>query len=102
MTGVILGSLTGVAATALVLVPLLRRNGDPGKACAEPTGVEMHELESERRRILAALRDLEDDRATGKMGESDYRELRAKLVARGARILERIDAAVPRPGGPVA
>lgn len=93
------------AAAAFVIAPLFR----PGAAEAERVArslSEAQDLDSQREMALAALRDLEDDHATGKIGESDYLELKGRLSARAVDILRRIDeleaparpAPVPDPG----
>jgi hypothetical protein len=49
---------------------------------------------------LAALRDLEEDRATGKIGDADYDDLKARLSNRAVAVLKRLDEIArlgPRP-----
>jgi hypothetical protein len=51
---------------------------------------------------MGALRDLEDDRATGKVGEEDYQSVKAELTAQAVDLLRRLDdiearKAAPRP-----
>lgn len=53
----------------------------------EPT-----ELESRRRVALLALRDVEYDRATGKLGQEDYRTLRRELAAEALDALAAAEA----------
>lgn len=48
-------------------------------------------LEEEKERVFSALADLDHDRATGKMEESDHAMLTAKLKAEAARILRELD-----------
>jgi len=59
------------------------------------------EAAAKRRVALSALRDLEDDRATGKIDERDYAELRADL---SREALSRLDgeAAAQLDGDPAA
>lgn len=54
-------------------------------------------LAAERERLLAALRDLELDQATGKISAEDYAQQRPQLVAQGAAVLRQIDEAATRP-----
>lgn len=82
--------LLAAAAAAFVLAPLLRKDAleeDRGRTLP----AELADLLAERELVLAALRDLEDDRETGKVGEQDYGELRGKLSARAVEILKRLD-----------
>lgn len=53
---------------------------------------EEQELQSQREMALSALRDLEDDKATGKIGEADYLDLKGKLSTRAVDVLKRLDA----------
>jgi hypothetical protein len=50
------------------------------------------ELLSARETALAALRELEDDRATGKVGIEDYDVAKASLTARYVAVVKRLDA----------
>lgn len=76
---------------AFVLVPLLRRDDDedPGRTTALS---EARELQSQRDMLLASLKDLEDDRATDKIGEEDFQQLQARLSAEAIEVLRRLDA----------
>lgn len=47
-------------------------------------------LEQERRAIISAIRELDFDFRTGKIGEADYKLLREARVARGAQILREL------------
>jgi len=85
-----------LAGAAWILAPLLRGEealvaGSPADAAAD--------LQSEREMALGALRDLEDDRATGKIGDADYEDLRARFTARAVEVMKRIDEA-EAPAGP--
>lgn len=90
MLALILGTLLAVGALAYVLFPLLagpatvvRRRG----AAADASRAPEHEA-------LVALREIEFDRATGKLSDADYDELKARYTGRA---LEAIRAA----GAPV-
>jgi hypothetical protein len=56
-------------------------------------------LEAQRERVLDELRALDFDHQTGKVLDEDWRQQRARLVARGAEILREIDA-LPQPAAP--
>ena len=89
--GTVLALLLGAAAAAFVLAPLFRKDAGAEERRASAAGEE-EDLLSQREMALAALRDLEDDRATGKIGPQDYDESRATLLARAVEILKRLDA----------
>ena len=84
--------LLGLAAAAFVLAPLFRKDAAEAERVASALS-EAEELHSQREMALTALRDLEDDRATGKIDDRDYAEMKARLEGRAVEILERIDAA---------
>lgn len=90
----IAAALVALAVIALIAGPLLR-----GGAAA-PIGVdEPEELEETPKGIaLAALKEIEFDRATGKLSDADYGELKARYTAEALAVL-RQDAG---PAPPVA
>ena len=49
-------------------------------------------LEREKTLTLRALKDLEFDRAMGKISETDFAEMTARLRARAARLIGQLDA----------
>jgi cytochrome c-type biogenesis protein CcmI len=75
--------LTAVAAAG-VLAPVLRNRRVDRQPEADP-------LEDERRGLLRALRDLDDDRATGRLPEESYRDLRTETEARAVAVLKTIE-----------
>lgn len=82
--------LMAAAAAAFVLAPLMRADAlEEDRSRAVPA--EIADLLAEREMVLAGLRDLEDDRETGKLSEEDYREMRATLSARAIEILKRLE-----------
>jgi hypothetical protein len=96
--GTLLLDLALLAVVAyLIARPLLRpahtRDAQPSAADA---------LIAERERLLAALRDLELDHATGVVAAQDYGPQRAQLVARGAAVLRELDALAAKPRGQAA
>ena len=93
----------GLAGAALVyvLAPLFRADAGQQERRARKLSEE-EELVSEREMALAALKDLEDDHATGKIAEADYGTFKEKLTLRAAAVLRRLDEieaqkARPRP-----
>src|SRR5262245_23906343 len=49
-------------------------------------------LEQEKALALRTIKELEFDRAMGKLSESDFHEMSVRLRARAARIMTRLDA----------
>jgi hypothetical protein len=86
MLEMLAGLLVALAALAVVLEPMLRPG--PARALAgigggpdESDFVDLRELESPKVQALIALREIEFDRATGKLSDEDYARLRAKYQA---------------------
>ncbi len=89
-TGTLLAVLLAAAAVAFVVAPLFRRDSTEDRAAVANT--ELQELHSRHDMALAALKDLEDDRQTGKVDDSDYDELKAKLTAQAVEAMKQLDA----------
>jgi len=49
-------------------------------------------LEQEKATTLRTIKELEFDRAMGKMSEEDYRDMSGRLRARAARLIKQLDA----------
>ena len=77
------------ALVGFVVVPLLRP--------AAPALPDDEQLEARERRdrALAALRELEFDHRTGKIGDEDYAALRGPLSADAAEALQAVTARDP-------
>jgi hypothetical protein len=76
---------------AFVVAPLLRADA----ASTEHRSAELseaRELQSRQDMLVAALKDLEDDRATDKVGAEDYAALKTRLTAEAVEVLQRADA----------
>lgn len=73
----------------LVARPLLLSAPDRERAAR---GGQVDALLFERERLLAQLRDLDFDQATGKIADDDYTAQRASLVAQGVAVLKQLDA----------
>jgi cytochrome c-type biogenesis protein CcmH/NrfG len=80
---VVMLALVGIAAWA-VLGPYQRGRAATLEAAADP-------LEDERRRALRHLRDLDEDRARGKLDDDGYRAARAGAEARAVAVLRAIE-----------
>ena len=86
MTALIIGTLLALAGLAYVLYPLF---AEPGAQLAPPPRAVEHPEED----ALAALRETEFDRATGKLSDSDYEALRARYTERALAELRARDSA---------
>ncbi len=75
-----------VAVAVYVMRPLL--GGAEALDEADPRAVALLAM---REGVLATLRDLDADRADGRLSEADYQALRAESVAQGAQVLATLD-----------
>ena len=98
--GIGLAVLIACAAVAWIAAPLVAPGGREAERTAERAGVEW-ELRSRKEMLLAAIRDLEDDKATDKIDESDYAGLHATLTAQAVEVMRELDEieAAGRPPG---
>ena len=71
----------------IVARPILEQQGVREKEISRAD-----QLAAERDSLLNALRDLDFDHATGKIGDEDYAPQRAQLVAQGVAVLKQLDA----------
>jgi hypothetical protein len=95
VAGVVLLSVM-MAATALVglavlraIRPLINPNEDRTVMIGERTRAA---LEREKMLALRAIKELEFDRAMGKVSDSDWQEMSGRLRARAARLMRQLDA----------
>ncbi len=92
MTAGIVGTLLLAAVIGVfVLLPLLRVDVGRDERRASRLS-RARELYSRRDMLLAALRDLEDDKATDKVADEDYEQLKGTLSAETLEVLREIDA----------
>jgi hypothetical protein len=89
----VLGVALAVAAVVLVALPFLREPVAGDDRLDAPSAEEERRLElaEERDRALAALKELEFDHRTGKIGDDDYRELVGPLRRAAAAALRALD-----------
>jgi hypothetical protein len=81
-------TLVGMAALRAVR-PLVSPHDDRGAVVGRRTRAA---LEQEKASTLRTIKELEFDRAMGKMSEEDFREMSARLRARAARLIKQLDA----------
>ena len=88
------GVAVAVAALALVLEPLVRRPGVEALGAPDESDLApLEESESPRVQALLALKEIEFDRATGKLSDEDYAQLKSRY---GRDALSAIDAEAQR------
>jgi hypothetical protein len=82
----------GAAAAGLyrTLAPLAKPDTDAG---SEPLSERLRvDLEREKMLTLRSIKELEFDRAMGKVSESDWRDMSGRLRARAAGLMRQLDA----------
>jgi hypothetical protein len=87
------------AAAAWTPAPLFRADAAQAERVSRLLS-RLSDLQSEREMALSALRDLEDDRATGKLSEADYAALKARFTERAVAVLKELDEAEAASRGP--
>lgn len=95
MTALIIGTVLALAGLAFVLYPLF---ADPGARLAPLTPAMDHPEED----AVAALRETEFDRATGKLSDSDYEALRSRYTERALAELRARDSGAAMAATPVS
>lgn len=85
IAALVIGTILAVGALAFVLYPVFFGVSRPPTVIATPR---LSQGES----AVAALREIEFDRATGKLSESDYAELKARYTKEAIAIMRRQQA----------
>lgn len=80
------GVIACLAAVAWVVLPVAR-----GTVPLAPPDPRVVALLARREAILANLRDLDADRADGRLGEAEHARMRADVVQQGADVLAALD-----------
>jgi hypothetical protein len=85
----------GVCAAALyaTLAPLVRRDTDTVRALRSDRA--RAALEREKMLVLRSIKELEFDRAMGKVSAGDFDEMTARLRARALALMKQLDAGTP-------
>jgi hypothetical protein len=92
VVALILGVFVALAAVALVLDPLVRpETVRPPAPSLEPEEVDPRVHRKEL--ALAALKEIEFDRATGKLDDADYEAMKARYTAEALEAIRDADAA---------
>lgn len=96
MAAIILLSLTVIAAAAVGVAALRTvaplTSGVAGDTSPVIGGRTRAALEREKTLVLRSIKELEFDRAMGKLSEKDFAEMSTRLRARAARIIRQLDA----------
>ena len=85
-----LALLLGAAALVFVAAPLLRARAEPDEPEESPPGAG---LGARKDTLYEGIKDLDFEYAQGKVGEGDYRAVRAAMVGEAAAVLEQLEAA---------
>lgn len=93
MTPVILGVLIAIVALAFVLRPLIVPPKARARSASKPAS-----SSGPQDSAVRALREIEFDRVTGKLGDDDYERLKAEYTGRAVRELRAAPAAAGAPG----
>lgn len=101
MTALLIGTALAVASLCFVLYPLFRAEL-PGQGVRSGTGVFRPSNDPRPRQSSAveALRELEFDRETGKISDSDYEPLKARYTDQALAVMRAGDSAVCARCGP--
>ena len=101
MLELVAGAAVGLAALAVVLEPLFR--GVPARVAStdDDDPVPLDEVDSPKLRALVALKEIEFDRATGKLSDEDYERLRVRYSAEAVAAMHAEQPA-PSPATPAA
>jgi hypothetical protein len=84
-------AVLALLAAAFVLAPLFRTDALEAERVSRRLSAEQ-ELASRHAMALTALRDLEEDRSTGKIGDADYDAMKTKLSAQAVELMKSLDA----------
>lgn len=76
-----------IIAAVLIIIPLFDRKRP---AIQPPSPREM--LEAERRAVVQSVREMDFDHRTHKVGDDEYKAMRAEAMQRGANILQQLEA----------
>lgn len=98
MIALLVGIVVALVAVALVLDPIVRppRAGRPDALSFE---ADEDPLGHRKDLALAALKEIEFDRATGKLDDADYERMKARYTAEALEAIRDVDAAaapIPR------
>jgi len=86
ISSILLSAALALLAAMFIARPLIERSSLGER---RPTGAET--LAADHETVIAALRELDFDHATGKIADEDYTAQRAALIAQGVGLLKQLD-----------
>lgn len=89
--GILLSLIVAGLVGIYVLAPLFRADAAEAERISSAVSEE-RDLESRREMLVAALKDLEDDRATSKVDQQDYTRAKTELSNETIEIMKQLDA----------
>lgn len=93
MLELLAGALISLSVLVVVLEPLTRARGaTPQHSPGAPELIDPEELDSPKIRALTALREVEFDRATGKLSDEDYTALKERFSAAALEAIKQEEA----------
>ena len=93
MTALLVGTVLALGALAFVLVPLFRASLAGTPAPLSPSAAESGDEPSSSESAIVALREVEFDRATGKLSDADYEALKTKYTGEALAALRSEESA---------
>lgn len=89
--GILLSLVLAALVVYYIVAPLFRADAAEAERISSAVSEE-RDLQSRREMLMAALKDLEDDRATGKVDQKDYSQLKTELSTEAIEIMKQLDA----------
>jgi cytochrome c-type biogenesis protein CcmI len=89
--GILLTLIVAGVSGYFILAPLLRADAAEAERISAAVSEE-RDLQSRREMLMGALKDLEDDRATGKIDQKDYTQSKTELSTETIEIMKQLDA----------
>jgi hypothetical protein len=96
MLELIAGVAVAIAALALILEPVARPSPAPAPDAADDDEIPLDESASPKVQALLALKEIEFDRATGKLSDEDFERLRARYSRQALSALDAEEAGEAR------
>ncbi len=86
----------GAVVVAFVLYPVFASEA-PEPIGLDETQSELRDLEEKKAQILSNIKDLDFEKASGKLSEADYASARNDYIAQVSAVIARIDELAPQP-----
>jgi rRNA maturation endonuclease Nob1 len=93
IAALVVGTLLAVLGLCYVLYPLFYGVSAPSGGAARAKRVEQRDAKAARAEAVAVLREIEFDRETGKLSDTDYAELKADYTRRALDAMREEDRA---------